>query len=246
MIGVILAGGSGSRLRPFTKIINKHFLPVGRHPMIIWPLLSMKKAGMERILIVSNLKDIPFFQSILEDYSFHKNMKVSFVPQSKPLGIAHALLQVESYVKGEKLFVILGDNIFTESVAESVKLFEQGEEGAKLFLKEVYDPGRFGIAKLDENNHPVEIIEKPAEPTSNLCVTGIYLFNHEVFDFIKEIKPSNRGELEITDINQLYLKHSTVSTVTLKDYWMDAGTMEALQKTSQYMFSYEKSCRWRL
>ncbi|MDQ0255377.1 glucose-1-phosphate thymidylyltransferase [Evansella vedderi] len=238
MKGVILAGGTGTRLTPYTKVINKHLLPVGRFPMIYWPLRAMEKAGVKDVIVVTNEKDVENFQAIIPDLPLN-NLNITWTIQEKPRGIADALSKTEDQVKGEKLLVILGDNVFTDNLKTTVDTFQATGEGALLFVKKVADPERYGIAVTDKRGNVVKLLEKPREVDSNLCVTGIYLYDEKVFEFMKEVTPSERGELEITDINKLYLKSSTVNIENLKGFWCDAGTIESLNYVNSAMFNYE-------
>ncbi len=237
--GVILAGGHGTRLRPFTHIINKHLLPVYDKPLIYYPLLAMKAAGVKEVLITSNREDLPSFRKLLGEGSGF-GMQIAYAAQDGPKGIAHALGLAEKFAKGAKIAVMLGDNIFTnhEQIKKCVAKFKKGK-GAWLFLKEVPDPERFGIAHV-KRAKIVSIIEKPKRPLSNLAVTGLYLYDPDVFDIVKTLKPSARGELEITDVNNHYVKNGLAKYEVVRGEWIDAGTFDSLVHASVIMLKKNK------
>ncbi|ULT56482.1 NTP transferase domain-containing protein [Neobacillus drentensis] len=239
MKGIILAGGKGTRLEPFTKLLNKHLLPVGGDPMIYWPINKLKEAGITDILIVTNNQHLRSFQEILGQGE-ELGVKLSYTIQSeKGGGIADALASAKDFVD-DQCIVLLGDNLFDDDLRPYINEFQNQPQGAKVLLKEVNDPERYGIALLDEVNHSIiSIVEKPKIPKSNFCVTGIYLYNKEVFDLIDLIKPSSRGEKEITDINNLYIKRKELKFDILKSWWLDAGTHESLFKANKHF--YERS-----
>lgn len=237
--GVILAGGHGTRLRPFTHIINKHLLPVYDKPLIYYPLLAMQSAGIKEVLLTSNGEDLPAFRKLLGDGS-EFGMRLQYAAQDGPQGIAHALGLAEKFAKGSKVAVMLGDNIFTnhEQIKKGVEEFAN-EKGAKLFLKEVPDPERFGIAQVAEAKI-LSIVEKPKRPASNLAVTGLYLYDPDVFDIVKTLKPSARGELEITDVNNHYIRAGLAKYEVVEGEWIDAGTFDSLVEASVLMFNKDK------
>jgi glucose-1-phosphate thymidylyltransferase len=227
MKGVILAGGTGSRLYPLTKVTNKHLLPVGNQPMIFYPVQKLIQAGITDILIVTGVEHMGDVVSLLgsgKDFQCQFTYRV----QDEAGGIAQALLLAEDFTQGGPMTVILGDNIFQSSLKEALQSFQSG---AHVFLKEVPDPDRFGVATV-ENGQVTSIIEKPSHPQSNLAVTGIYLYDHQVFDIIRNCKPSGRGELEISDVNANYLAQSQVTFSILDGWWSDAGTFSSLAKAS--------------
>ena len=230
--GVILAGGTGSRLYPLTKVTNKHLLPVYNKPMILYPLETLKSLGIDDIYIVSGGEQIADFMRFLgsgAEFSIRLTHKV----QDGPKGIAHALLQAEGFVKNdEKVAVILGDNIF-EKVEVPSEAFS--DNNAYIYIKEVEDPERFGVVKFDENKEIIGIVEKPKEPPSKFAVTGLYIYPSDVFDFIKTLKPSQRGELEITDVNNWYLKQGRLKAIPIDSFWFDAGTFESLSKAALFI-----------
>lgn len=236
MRGIILAGGTGSRLYPLTKVINKHLIPVGGIPMIYHAIYKMVNAGITDILIVTGIEHCGTIISQCGDGSDF-NCKFTYKVQTQAGGIAQALLLAEDFVQHDKCCVILGDNIFNKNIKNDVQEFDSHGEGAKIFLKEVKDPSRFGVAngyrKMSMENTQLiveEIEEKPKNPKSNLAVTGIYFYDSTVFQKIKSIQPSVRGELEITDVNNLYIKDNQMTAVIMgeSEWWTDAGTIESL------------------
>jgi glucose-1-phosphate thymidylyltransferase len=227
MKGVILAGGSGSRLLPMTKVTNKHLLPVYDKPMIYYPLQTLIDTGIKQIMIVSGKGHAGHFLELLgsgKDFG----VKFTYEIQEEAGGIAQALGLAEDFADNESVAVILGDNIFEDSFKDSVKDFN---EGAKVFLKEVPDPHRFGVAEV-KGDKIIGIEEKPKEPKSNLCITGLYVYDSKVFDIIKTLKPSARGELEITDVNNQYIKQGKMSFAKVNGFWSDAGTIPSLYRAS--------------
>jgi glucose-1-phosphate thymidylyltransferase len=231
MKGIVLAGGTGSRLRPLTRVTNKHLLPVGKYPMIFYPIYRLKQTGIRDILIVTGREHMGDVIELLgsgRDFGVEFTYKV----QDEAGGIAQALGLAEHFVNGDKCVVILGDNIFEDDITPYVKSFEKQKEGAKVLLKEVPDPHRFGVPEFRDGKI-IAIEEKPKEPKSNYAVTGIYMYDSEVFDIIKALKPSARGELEITDVNNAYLKMGTLTYDILKGWWTDAGTPESLFRANE-------------
>jgi glucose-1-phosphate thymidylyltransferase len=226
MKGVVLAGGTGSRLFPLTKVTNKHLLPVGKAPMIYYPLAKMKEAGIKEILIVTGKEHMGDVVSLLGSGT-DLGLDLTFRVQDQAGGIAQALGLAENFAKGDKLAVILGDNIFDDSIKDFVTEFEQQASGAKILLKEVHDPERYGVAELDGSN-VLSIEEKPKNPKSNWSVTGIYMYDSEVFQIIKTLKPSGRGEMEITDVNNAYVQLGNLTSNKFNGWWTDAGTFESL------------------
>lgn len=242
MKAVILAGGRGARLKPFTKVINKHLLPVGPYPMIYWPIRRLKDAGIDEILIITNKQHINSFIEVLGNGEA-LNVKLDYrVQENEGGGIADALMSAKSYIDQEKFVVILGDNIFEDSLIPYIQVFKEQKKGAIVLLKEMKDPTRYGVPQLDlVNQKIISIIEKPVNPPSSYCVTGIYLYDQEVFELIEGINPSDRNELEITDVNNLYIKKNLLEYDILRGWWIDAGTHESLYKAYQY--GYEQSIR---
>jgi len=232
MKGVILAGGNGTRLHPLTLVTNKHLLPVYKKPMIYWPLETLIQCGIKNILIVSGRGHAGHFVNLLgSGKKFGVNL--SYEVQENAGGIAHALAIAEDFADDGKIAVILGDNIFTDSkeIKKGVQKFQRQKEGAKIFLKSVSDANRFGVAQIHKNK-VVKIEEKPAKPKSDLAVTGMYLYDSQVFDVIRKIKPSQRGELEITDVNNYYIKRKQMSCHILNSEWTDAGTFDSLLRAN--------------
>lgn len=229
MKGIILAGGSGSRLHPLTKVTNKHLLPVYNKPMIYYPLKTLIDAGIKDILIVSGRGHAGHFLELLgsgEEF----NIELSYAVQEKPGGIAQALGLARKFVKDNTVAVILGDNIFPDTVFK----FDDFSNGAKIFLKEVQDAQRFGVANI-QNGHLVSVEEKPETPPSNLAVTGLYLYDTKVFGIIDRLKPSSRGELEITDVNNWYIRNKEMCYETIKGFWTDAGTFESMFRATSFV-----------
>lgn len=228
--GVILAGGTGSRLNPITKVTNKHLLPVNDKPMIFYPLNCLISAGIRKIMIVTGNESAGDFMKLLgsgKDYGIDLTYKV----QDGALGIANALALAEDFVGKDRFVVILGDNIFSDDITGEIHAFKNGSEEARIFLKEVNDAERFGVAEL-QGNRIIAIEEKPKKPKSNLAVTGIYMYSPSAFDVIRSLKPSARGEYEITDVNNEYIKRGTLAFSVLKGHWTDAGTFESLYRAS--------------
>ena len=228
MKGVILAGGSGSRLYPLTKVTNKHLLPVYDKPMIYYPLQTLIDAGISDILIVSGRGHAGHFLELLGSGN-EFGVKLTYEIQEEAGGIAQALHLAEDFAKGDDIAVILGDNIFEGGFK---KEFDNFEDGAKIFLKEVPDANRFGVAEI-EGSSVVSIEEKPKNPKSNYVVTGLYLYDTMVFKIISTLKPSDRGELEITDVNNSYIKNNKMAFSIVEGFWSDAGTFESLFRTSE-------------
>jgi len=232
MKGVILAGGEGTRLLPLTRVTNKHLLPVGTKPMIYYPIETLVKSGIKDILIVTGGNNPGDFLKLLRDGREFGLKEIHYTYQEGSGGIAQALSLAEDFADGGKIVVILGDNIFEDTFSEAVRDFEKQEKGAKIFLKEVPDPYRFGVAEIKDGKI-VNIEEKPKKPKSNLAVTGLYMYDNQVFDIIKTLKPSERGELEITDVNNFYIRQGAMTYEILKGYWTDAGTFPSLLRATK-------------
>lgn len=233
MKGIVLAGGTGSRLMPLTKVTNKHLLPVGRKPMIYYPVEKLTRAGIGEILIVTGVEHMGDVVGLLgsgKDFG----AKFTYKVQDEAGGIAQALGLAENFAGGSQMAVILGDNMFQDSLKDEVASFARQGKGARVLLKEVPDPQRFGVAEI-EREKVVRIVEKPKQPKSNLAVTGIYFYDGGVFDIIKTLKPSGRGELEITDVNNAYLSAGTLSHGFLRGWWSDAGTFESLAHVQELL-----------
>jgi len=231
MKGVILAGGTGSRLFPLTKITNKHLLPVFNRPMIYYPLECLVKAGIEDILIVTGGQHAGDFLKLLGNGKEFGLKHINYTYQEGEGGIAEALSLAEYFASGEKICVVLGDNLIEKNIGQAVQAFEHQPSGAKILLKKVPDPERFGVPVF-EGDRIVKIEEKPEEPKSPYAVTGIYFYDTRVFDIIKTLKPSERGELEITDVNNWYIERGEMTWHELEGWWTDAGTFRSLLKAS--------------
>jgi glucose-1-phosphate thymidylyltransferase len=225
--GVILAGGLGTRLRPLTKVTNKHLLPVYDRPMIYYPLDTLCRAGIRDIMIVTGGNSAGDFLRLLGNGRDFGLKDIYYTYQDGEGGIADALRLCEHFAEGERLCVILGDNILEDDIGIFVRRFERQESGARILLKEVRDPERFGVPAF-EGDRIVRIDEKPTVPTSKYAVTGVYLYDHRVFEFIGRLRPSARGELEITDVNNAYIAEGALEYDVLEGFWTDAGTFESL------------------
>ena len=231
MKGVILAGGLGSRLRPLTKITNKHLLPVYDRPMIYYPLETLCRAGIRDIMIVTGGNSAGDFLRLLGNGREFGLKDIYYTYQEGEGGIADALKLCEHFADGERIVVILGDNIVQDDISPFVRRFEEQASGARILLKEVADPQRFGVPEL-ESDRIVRIEEKP-DPKSNYAVTGIYMYDRRVFDYCRELMPSARGELEITDVNNAYIREGDLHHDVLEGWWTDAGTFESLARGGQ-------------
>lgn len=231
MKGIVLAGGLGTRLFPLTKITNKHLLPVYNKPMIYYPIQTLVEAGIEDILIVTGGNNAGDFLRLLGNGKEFGLKHLNYTYQEGEGGIAEALGLAEYFAAGEKIVVILGDNLIQHGISKSVAAFQRQERGARILLKEVPEPQRFGVAEV-KGDRIEGIAEKPKVPKSNLAVTGIYMYDAGVFDIIKTLKPSDRGELEITDVNNAYIAQGTMSFEILKGWWTDAGTFESLYRAT--------------
>jgi glucose-1-phosphate thymidylyltransferase len=232
MKGVILAGGLGTRLYPLTKVTNKHLLPVYDKPMIYYPIQTLINAGIDDILIVTGGNNAGDFLKLLGNGKEFGLKHINYTYQEGEGGIAEALGLAEFFASGEKICVVLGDNLIEKNIRRAVETFRRQKEGAKILLKEVPDPQRFGVPEL-RGDRIVRIDEKPKEPKSNYAVIGIYLYDAAVFNIIKTLKPSHRGELEITDVNNRYIEKGLMTWDILEGWWTDAGTFESLLHANQ-------------
>jgi len=232
MKGVILAGGLGTRLMPCTKITNKHLLPVYDKPMIYYPLKTLVGAGLSDIMIVTGGNNAGDFLRLLGNGSEFGLKDISYTYQEGEGGIADALKLAEDFADNDKIAVMLGDNVIESDITGAVKEFNRQEKGAKIFLKEVDNPERFGVAEI-KDGRVINIAEKPEKPVSSYAVVGIYMYDNDVFEIIRSLKPSDRGELEITDVNNEYIKRGTMAYSILEGWWTDAGTsFESLFRAS--------------
>lgn len=231
MKGIILAGGTGSRLYPLTKVTNKHLLPVGKYPMIFHAVYKLKEANIQDILVVTGKDHMGDVVNLLGS---GREMDVTFTykVQDEAGGIAQALGLAENFVADDQMVVILGDNVFSDCIAPYVNNFRKQGKGAKILIQEVHDPQRYGVPEL-KGDRIVSIEEKPKNPKSSYAVTGIYMYDSTVFDIIKTLKPSGRGELEITDVNNAYIARNELTFDILQGWWTDAGTHSSLVKANE-------------
>jgi glucose-1-phosphate thymidylyltransferase len=232
MKGVILAGGLGTRLHPLTKVTNKHLLPVYDKPMIYYPIQTLINAGIDDILIVTGGNNAGDFLKLLGNGKEFGLKHINYTYQEGEGGIAEALRLAEFFASGDKICVVLGDNVIERNIRKAAENFRKQKDGAKILLKEVPDPQRFGVAEL-RGDRIARIEEKPKAPKSRYAVIGIYLFDQEVFNIIKTLKPSGRGELEITDVNNRYIEKGLMTWDILEGWWTDAGTFESLLRANQ-------------
>ncbi len=239
MKGVILAGGLGKRLDPLTRITNKHLLPVYNKPMIYYPIHTLVGAGVDEILIVTGGNHAGDFLKLLGNGEEFGLKDLRYAYQNGEKGIADALRLAENFVDGGKFIVILGDNVLDCSIKPFVEKFKKQPSGGRILIKKVPDPQRFGVVEF-KGNKVVSIEEKPKKPKSDCIVTGIYMYDAQVFKFIKDLKFSNRGELEITDVNNMYLKKQELYYDVLKGHWTDCGTFPSLFRANQLVAKYFK------
>ena len=240
--GIVLAGGFGTRLYPVTKGISKHLLPIYNKPMVYYPISVLMLAGIKEILIISTSEDIKSYKKLLGDGS-QLGLSFSYVVQDRPEGLAQAFILGEDFIEDDNVALILGDNIFYgQNFSKKLLDAKNSNLGATIFGYHVMDPERFGVVELDNNNNIVSIIEKPNEPKSNYAITGLYFYNNKVIDYAKSLKPSKRGELEITDINKIYLSNNNLKVKLLGRgfAWLDAGTHDSLLEASSFVQTIEK------
>ena len=228
MKGVVLAGGTGSRLHPLTRVTNKHLLPVYQQPMIYYPIQTLVNAGVRDVLLVTGGQDAGDFLRLLSNGKDFGLQHINYTYQEGEGGIADALRLAQHFVDTEKVCVVLGDNIIEGNICEAVQRFQQQERGAHLLLKEVDDPERFGCPEIADGRI-LQIEEKPKQPKSRYAVTGIYFFDATIFEKISRLRPSGRGELEITDVNNMYIEEGTMTFGVLEGWWTDAGTFDSLR-----------------
>jgi len=231
MKGVVLAGGTGSRLNPLTRVTNKHLLPIYDKPMVYYPIHTLVNAGIREILLVTGGKNAGDFLRLLGNGRDFGLKHLNYTYQEGEGGIAEALGLAEDFADGNPICVVLGDNIIETNICRAVEAFKRQVRGAKILLKEVTDADRFGVAEI-RGNYVVGIEEKPKIPKSNYAVIGVYLYDNSVFEKIKRLKPSGRGELEITDVNNFYVQEGTLTYETLDGWWTDAGTFESLLRAN--------------
>lgn len=247
MKGIILAGGSGTRLAPLTNVISKQLLPVYDKPMICYPLATLMNFGIKEIMIISTSQDIPNIRNFLGDGSDY-GIKLCYAAQESPKGIADAFIIAEDFIQNNNVCLILGDNIFygaeinSENLKGKIKQLESQEIGGFVFSYHVSDPQRYGVIEIDKEGKVLSIEEKPQNPKSRQAVTGLYIYNSDVVEIAKNLKPSARGELEITDVNNAYLKKNKLGVVSLKRgfAWLDAGTPDSLLEAAQFIYTIEK------
>jgi len=241
MKGIILAGGKGTRLYPLTRVVSKQLLPVYDKPMIYYPLSMLMFAGLKEVLVISTPEDLPLYRRLLSDGS-QWGMKFEYAEQPKPEGLAQAFLIGEGFLNGDSACLVLGDNIFYgSSIPTKLRTAAALENGAVIFAYEVNDPERYGVVTFDDTGKVISLEEKPAQPKSNYAVPGIYFYDQEVTNYARNLKPSPRGELEITDLNRIYMEQGLLSVQVLGRgvAWLDAGTHESLIQAGLYVQAVE-------
>jgi glucose-1-phosphate thymidylyltransferase len=241
MKGVVLAGGLGSRLYPLTRVTNKHLLSIYNQPMIFYPIQALVTAGIVDIMIITGGTSAGEFMRLLEDGREFGLKHLNYAYQHGEGGIADALRLAEYFAYGEEVCVILGDNIIENNICDAAAAFRRQERGAHVILKEVHDPERFGCPEI-QDGRIVRIEEKPKQPKSRYAVTGLYFYDNTLFEKIRTLRPSGRGELEITDVNNLYIREGTLTHSVLDGWWTDAGTFESLRRASNLVAEIFANC----
>ena len=235
MKGIILAGGSGTRLRPLTKVTSKQLLPIYNKPMIYFPLQTLLSAGIKEILIIVAPDHAGDFLKLLGSGN-EFGCKFTYEIQDKPEGLAQAFIIGENFIKDDSVTLILGDNVYEDNFSEAISSFQSG---GRVFAKEVPDPERFGVVEFDENRKAISIVEKPSEPRSSYAVTGLYIYDNTVVQKAKALQPSPRGELEITDLNNVYLQEGSLDVAFVNGKWLDTGTFESLHEAIEFVRARE-------
>jgi len=243
MKGIILAGGKGVRLSPLTKVVNKNILPVYNKPLIYYPILTLRDAGIKNILIIAGPGHAGQFLDLLGSGK-ELGVDLSYDIQEEPKGIAHALAVGEDFADNDKIALVLGDNVFENNLKKAVNDFEKQEKGAKLVIKKVPDPERFGVMSFNKKGDKIsKITEKPKNPATNWAATGFCLYDNRAFDIIRKLKPSARGEYEYTDLNNFYVKEGTMTFQKVQGRWFDAGTFDSLLQASAFVAKKERKTR---
>lgn len=232
--GVVIAGGTGSRLYPLTKVVNKQLMPVYDQPVVYYPIKTLMNMGIKNIMIISGPEHAGQFLELFIDNQEFKDIRFEYTIQRRPGGIAQALGLAREFVGNDRVVAILGDNIYEENFAAALADYMKQEKGGKVFLKEVIDPERFGCPVFNEDGVICKIEEKPKEPKSMFCVTGLYMYDNRVWDIIDKLQPSVRNELEITDVSNFYVYEGSMTYQDMKGFWIDAGTLPTLLKAGMW------------